>query len=120
MLKKSAAIKVCSLLAAAFVIWTPVAGADDPNDPNGTGQQDDQNKKTKDPNASIAQDILDQANKASNGQGQQPANGPDRNQRIGGGWMTVNGVLTCVPNGATFRNNERVESVLPPNGDPRC
>jgi hypothetical protein len=67
--------------------------------------------------AGIVDDVLNNANRAN---GQQPANGPDRNQRIGGAWMTVNGVLTCVPSRATFRNNERVESVLPPNGDPRC
>jgi hypothetical protein len=116
MVKNSIVIRVFSLLAAASVAWSPIAGADDPTDcdqlPPEKVQQCQQKKA-----AGIVDDVLNNANRAN---GQQPANGPDRNQRIGGAWMTVNGVLTCVPNGATFRNNERVESVLPPNGDPRC
>jgi hypothetical protein len=118
MVKNSVVVTVFSLLAASLVAWTPIAGADDPKDcdqlPPDQVQQCQQKKA-----AGIVDDALNQAGRAGNGQ--QPANDPDRNRGLtGGGWMTVNGVLTCVPNGAVFSHNERVESVLPPNGDPRC
>jgi len=124
MLRNSVALKAFSVAVGAVLAFTPIAYADDPADDTNGQQQDDQNKKDKDPGASIAKDILDKAGQAANGPGQQPASGPDRNngapRGIGGALMLVNGVVTCVPNGATFRNNERVESYFPPNGDPRC
>ena len=109
--------KIFALIGATAMVWAPAAAADDPTDcdrlPPDQVQQCQQKKA-----AGIANDVLDNANRAN---GRQPSNGPDRNQRVGGAWMTVNGVLTCVPNGAVFRNNERLESVFPPpNGDPRC
>lgn len=117
---KSRASTLFFALTAAALLVTPVAGADNPQDcdqlPPDQVQQCQQKKA-----AGIADDVLNNANRGNGQQPQQPANGPDRNKPLtGGAWMYVNGVLTCVPNGAVFRNNERLDSYFPPSGDPRC
>ena len=113
----SLVIKTLTLAAIALVVCSPVASADDPTDCDQLSPDQAQQCKLKQ-GKQITDEILDNAGRASNGQ--RPADGPEHNQRIGGAWMTVNGVLTCVPNGAVFSHNERVESARPPNGDPRC
>ncbi len=124
MLMNSVVVKAFSVAVGVVLAVMPVANADDPADDSGGQQQDDQNKQDKTPGASIAKDIIDKTAQPANGPGQPPAGGPDRNsgtpRGVGGALMRINGVVTCVPNGATFRNNERVESYLPPNGNPRC
>jgi hypothetical protein len=106
-----------SLAAVAFMVCSPFASADDPTDCDQLPPDQAQQCKLKQ-GKQITDEILDNAGRAPNGQ--RPGNQPGRNQLIGGAWMTVNGVLTCVPNGAVFSHNERVESARPPNGDPRC
>ncbi|WIM85858.1 hypothetical protein PT015_12960 [Candidatus Mycobacterium wuenschmannii] len=117
MIKKSVGITVFSLLAAASMAWLPVAAADNPNDCDQQPPEQVQQCKEKQAKG-IVDDVLNNANRGNN---QQPNSGQDRNKPLtGGAWMYVNGVLTCVPNGAVFRNNERLDSYIPPNGDPRC